>query len=204
MSKRCYIVGAGDNSGTIFTRKKEDFVIAADGGVKVLEELGILPNLIIGDFDSLGYIPTGENVIVHPVKKDETDMMLAVSKAVEMGFKYIVIFGGTGGRIDHTVANWQVMLDASIKGITISMIDKNNEYYVLTNGTLNISGKECKGFSVFAFGKEAKGVFIKGGKYEADDVDLYPNFPMAVSNSFIDKTVEITVREGSLLIIKEK
>lgn len=204
MSKKCYIVGAGDNSGTIFTRKKEDLVIAADGGVKALERLGIVPDLVMGDFDSLGYIPAGNNVIVHPVEKDETDMMLAISKAMEMGFYKIIIYGGTGGRIDHTIANLQTMLDTSRKGVSITMIDGKNEYYMLTNGTLSISGNVGQGFSVFAFGSQAKGVTINGGKYEAQNVILQPNNPLAVSNSFVDSLVEISVSDGSLLVIKEK
>ena len=83
MEKICYIVGAGDNSGTNFLKKKEDYVIAADGGLLWLQKLNIEPDMIMGDFDSLGFVPEGNNVIQHEVMKNDTDMMLAVKKALE-------------------------------------------------------------------------------------------------------------------------
>ena len=113
MENVCYIVGAGDNSGTNFTKKENDFVIAADGGFEKIHQLGIEPDLVIGDFDSLGYVPVGDNVEKHKVMKNETDMMICVKTALHKGFNNIVIFGGTGGRIDHTFANIQTLLYAS-------------------------------------------------------------------------------------------
>ena len=118
----CYIVGAGDNEGTLFIKKTEDFVIAADGGLLTINGLGIVPDIILGDFDSLGYVPKGDNIIRHKVEKDDTDMMLAVEKAIELGYHNITIFGGTGGRTDHTIANLQTMLYASINGVNLSLI----------------------------------------------------------------------------------
>ena len=73
MNKKCYIVGAGDNSGTNFSKGKDEYVIAADGGLATLEKLGIQPDFILGDFDSLGYVPDGKNIEVHKVEKDATD-----------------------------------------------------------------------------------------------------------------------------------
>lgn len=204
IDKKCYIVGAGDNSGTKFNKGTNEYAIAADGGVKVLEKLGINPDLILGDFDSLGYIPKGDNVLLHKVEKDDTDMMLAVEKAVELGYNNIEIFGGTGGRIDHTIANFQTMLWASMRNCKIKMTDEQYEYYVITDSELCLQKRTGGDLSVFAFGKEAKGVTIIGGKYKAEDVVLTPDNPTAVSNSFIGNDVEISVRDGSLLIISQK
>ena len=89
MNKKCYIVGAGDNSGTNFSKEKDEYVIAADGGLATLEKLGIQPDFILGDFDSLGYVPDGKNIEVHKVEKDDTDMMLSVERAVESGYNEI-------------------------------------------------------------------------------------------------------------------
>ena len=203
MNKKCYIIGAGDNFGTKFYKKENEYVIAADGGLEILETLGVEPDLIMGDFDSLGFVPKGENVICYPVEKDDTDMMLAVKRAVEMGYNEIELYGATGGRTDHTIANLQTMLWASKNNCKIKMIDEKNTYYMITNDSVYLPAKRSGGFSVFAFGKNAKGVTIKGGKYEALNVELSPDNPTAVSNSFIGKEVEISVREGSLLIITE-
>ena len=117
--KRCYIVGAGDNFGTNFTKKENEYVIAADGGLKKLREMKVIPDIIVGDFDSLGFVPEGDNVIKHKVEKNDTDMMLSVKLAIEKGCNNIELYGGTGGRIDHTIANFQAMLYASHRGISI-------------------------------------------------------------------------------------
>jgi thiamine pyrophosphokinase len=204
MNKKCYIVGAGDNSGTNFSKRENEYVIAADGGLEKLKELGIAPDIIMGDFDSLGYIPKGDNVIRYQVKKDDTDMMLAVKKALALGAQSLEIFGGTGGRVDHTIANIQTMLYASQKGAYVKMTDKQNIYYVITDNKIILKAKESGIFSVFAVGGNAYNVEIKGAEYVAAGIDLGPNQPMGVSNSYIGNEVEISVEKGSLLIIAEK
>lgn len=204
MNNKCYIVGAGDNSGTKFNKEINEYVIAADGGLAVLNKMGIKPNLIIGDFDSLGFVPKGDNVVCHKVEKDDTDMMLAVENALEKGYNNIEIYGGTGGRIDHTIANLQTMLYASRKGAAIRMIDSTNEYYVITSDKLILESRKEGDLSVFAIGGRTQNVNIKGAKYTAADMELTSDNPTAVSNSFIGNEVEISVGVGSLLIIVQK
>lgn len=201
MIKKCYIVGAGDNSGTIFHREANEYVIAADGGLEALRCLNITPDLIVGDFDSLGYVPEGENVIKHSVKKDETDMMLAVDKALELGVDEIEIFGGTGGRIDHTVANFQTMLYASKKGVDVCMKDYNNKYFVITDDEIKLPMKENGTFSVFAIGGDAENVNIKGAMYSLKNYHLDESNPIGVSNEYMGKEVFVSAGKGSLLII---
>lgn len=204
MNKKCYIVGAGDNSGTNFIKGENEYVIAADAGLEVLKRLNIVPDIIVGDFDSLGYIPEGNNVIKHKIEKDDTDMMLSVQLAVDKGYDIIEIFGGTGGRIDHTIANFQTMLYASKKGVTVTMTDKERRYYVLTNDSIILKKKETGDLSVFAIGGKAVNVTIKGAKYEAEVINLEPDNPTAVSNSYIGNDVNISVEKGSILIISDK
>lgn len=201
--KKCYIIGAGDNSGTIFVKKENEYVIAVDGGLEILNNPGIVPDTIIGDFDSLGYIPKGDNVITYPKEKDDTDMMLAVEYAHDLGYNEIEIFGGTGGRIDHTFANVSTMLWASKRGIRIKMTDADYFYYMITDDNLILDAKEEGDISVFAMDK-ASGVTISGAKYETDNVLLVNDNPTAVSNSYIGKEVSISVKQGSLLIIEKK
>lgn len=201
MKKVCYIVGAGDNSGTDFFKEKDDYVIAADGGLVCLQKLKIEPDVIMGDFDSLGYIPEGNNVIQHEVMKNDTDMMLAVKKALDMGYKNIKLYGGTGGRVDHTISNIQTMLYASRRGATIEMIDGKNRYCVITDGIIQIQGNDERGFSVFALGGVAHKVNIKDAMYLLHDFELEADNPTGTSNSFIGKKVTISVESGSLLII---
>lgn len=201
MKEVCYIVGAGDNTGTNFLKGKNDYVIAADGGLLCLQKLKLEPDMIMGDFDSLGFIPEGDNVIQHEVMKNDTDMMLAVKKALEMGYHKIKIYGGTGGRIDHTFSNIQTMLYASRKGASIEMIDSTNTYHVITDGEIHLTGESQRGFSVFALGGIAHKVNIKDAMYLLHDFELTSDNPIGTSNSFIGKEVTISVEKGSLMII---
>lgn len=201
MERICYIVGAGDNTGTKFLKGKNDYVIAADGGLLCLQELKIEPDMIMGDFDSLGFIPEGDNVIRHEVMKNDTDMMLAVKKALDMGYHKIKIYGGTGGRIDHTFSNIQTMLYASRKGASIEMIDSSNTYHVITDGEIHLTGESQRGFSIFALGGTAHKVNIRDAMYLLHDFELTSDNPIGTSNSFIGKEVTISVEKGSLLII---
>lgn len=204
MNKKCYIVGAGDNSGTNFKKGENEYLIAADGGLETINKMGVTPDLIIGDFDSLGYVPEASNVIKHKIEKDDTDMMLAVKKAIDMGINNIEIFGGTGGRIDHTIANIQTMLYASKNGADIRMTDAGNIYIVITDNKIILPAKKAGNLSVFALGGRASGVNIKGAKYIAEGLDLTPDNPTAVSNSYVGNKVTVSVERGSLLIITER
>ena len=108
-NKICYIVGSGVFDGRNFAPRTADFIIAADGGYRYLERMDIMPDLIMGDFDSLGKIPNHPNVITHPTEKDDTDLMLAVKYAMEHGFKIFCIFGCMGGRTDMSIATMQTL-----------------------------------------------------------------------------------------------
>lgn len=102
----CYIYGAMP-CGSTEKLEEGDLLIAADGGYAYLQ--GQKPDLVVGDFDSLGYVPEGEQIIRHPVQKDDTDMLLAVREGLKRGYRKFVLYGGIGGRLDHTIANLQVL-----------------------------------------------------------------------------------------------
>ena len=97
MNKTCYIVGAGKNYGLDFTPQNGDYIIAADGGLKYLQEAGIKSDLIIGDFDSITETPLNATVIKLNVDKDDTDTLAAVRKGIQLGFDTFKIYCGTGG-----------------------------------------------------------------------------------------------------------
>ena len=116
MNKVCHIVGGGDFFG-IRSVGEGDFIIAADKGFRYLQNLGITPDLVIGDFDSLGHTPSGRNIIVLPCEKNDTDMGAAVAEGVERGYKNFILYGATGGRPDHTLANIQLISLLSSRGM---------------------------------------------------------------------------------------
>lgn len=199
MSKFCYIIGAGDTSSAVI--KKPGMVIAADGGYEKVKELGIKPDIVIGDFDSLGYIPENETVIKYPKEKDDTDMMLAFKEGIKNGCDTFVIYGGLGGRIDHTVANIQFlgyMTKNKVRGYLVG------DGYCITaiyDDTIYFDDTHTGTISVFCFGDIAEGVTIKGLKYELKDALISHTIPFAVSNEFIGKRSRISVDDGELLVM---
>lgn len=201
----CYLVGAGECADELRTlsRHPQDFVIAADGGFCACERAGILPDFLVGDFDSLAAdTPVAVPVRRHPAHKDETDMMLAYRLGVCHGYTDFVLLGGTGGRADHTFANLQLLLYAARAGHTGVLVGAHAAYTarVVGAGTLQIKGKPGDGVSVFAFGSDASGVTLQGLEYPLTDGVLTAHFPLGVSNSMTQETAQITVKSGYLLV----
>ena len=197
---RCVIFCAGGFCGLTEPLREGDFVIAADGGVKHVESLGIRPDIILGDFDSLGYAPEGAEV--YPVEKDDTDAMLAARRGLEKGCREFLFYGSLDGpRLDHTVANLQMLRFLADSGATGKLVGLRQQVTLLRKGKLTLPPRETGDISLFAFGGEAKGVTIKGLKYELEDGTLTPSFPLGVSNSFVGKSAEIAVDDGDILIV---
>ena len=200
----CYIFGALDTPIANFKPQESDLIIAADGGYSTLKKLNIKPNLVVGDFDSLGEAPENENVIKHPIKKDDTDTLLAVKIGLEKGCKTFVIFGAIGGRLDHTIATIQTATFVAENGGIAYIYDGNHTVTAIKNSSIKFN-KDAKGYiSIFALSGVAKGVTINGLLYELSDTEITPHFPVGVSNEFIGKESEIIVKDGILTIIFEE
>lgn len=196
----CAIFCAGQFYGLAAPLQADDFIIAADGGLAHVQKLGITPHGILGDFDSLGYIP--QDSTVFPVEKDDTDAMLAVRKGLELGFREFYLYGSLDGpRLDHTVANFQTLQYLADRGAVGYLIGKDYIVTVVKDGKLRFPAA-CTGiFSVFCMGADAEGVTIRGGKYEVENVRLTAGFPLGVSNHFTGNEVTVSVEKGSLLVL---
>ena len=198
----CIILCAGGFDGLLEKPTKNDFIIAADGGYRHAQALGITPNAILGDFDSLGFVPEGANVF--PVEKDDTDAMLAVRHGLSLGYQEFKIYGGMeGDRVDHTIANLQTLLYLNAHGATGYLVGKKQIATVIRNSTLSLTDKTDT-VSVFAMGGDAKGVTIKNLQYQVENITLSPSFPLGVSNHCIGKEAEISVTDGTLLVIYDR
>lgn len=197
----CYIVGAGECGKLDFIPDKSDMIIAADGGLRYLEKAGINPDVIIGDFDSLGINPEGENVIRLKPEKDITDMHAAVSIGLEKGYNKFKLYGALGGRIDHSLANIQLTASLSQRNIKAEICDKKSYITAITNGCIRFDSSRKGYISVFSHSDVSEGVSIDGLKYELNNSDLKNTFPLGVSNEFIGKPSEISVRSGTLIIV---
>ena len=198
----CHIVGASDFHG--ISVKEGDFIIAADGGYRYLKELNIKPDMVIGDFDSLGSIPNGENIVLLPKEKDDTDMGAAAQEGLRRGFSSFALYGATGGRVDHTIANLQLIAKLSQSGAAAVIDGGDTMFTAVTNSKICFDEKACGYVSVFSHTDVSTGVNLKGLKYELRDYDLKNTFSLGVSNEFCGVCSEISVENGTLIVIYPK
>ncbi len=202
--KCCYLVCAGEMKTPLCIEKKPfDKIIAVDGGLKRLRQAGIVPDLIAGDFDSLGFKPETGKLLCLPVEKDVTDSYAAAMSAADEGFERIIIFGGTGGRTEHTFANVQLLAALAKRGVKGFLADDGRTMFVSDGGTTKIAARKSGYVSVFSLDTKCEGVTLKGLKYPLSGYTLTNEFPIGVSNEFIGQTAEIIVEKGVYLVVAE-
>ena len=197
----CYIFGAGDLSALRERPEAGDYVIAADGGWDACLALSIIPDLLLGDFDSLGGVPEFSSVERVPVEKDDTDMMLAVKRGLVLGHREFHLYGGMGGkRTDHTVANFQTLLYLARRDARGWLYGEREVFTAIHNGSVTFPAQERGILSVFCLGADTAGVSIRGAQYEVENAVLTADFPLGVSNHFVGKPVTVSAECGSLLL----
>ena len=207
--KKCIVIGAGDLTVGAVNVGEEDLVIAVDGGINYCGILEIEPDIILGDFDSVNEAQreailtmkeqAPDRVIALKPEKDDTDMLAALKMGLKMGYDYFLIYGATGGRLEHTLANIQCLLYLKNHDAVGYLMDGSGMIFVMKNEEVKLRDNLEGYFSLFCLGKEAKGVTIKGMKYELEDYTMTNDFPIGVSNEFIGKEATISVEEGELL-----
>ena len=200
---KCIVFCAADFDQPAQDIEKGDYIIAADGGLRHLEALSLKPDAVLGDFDSLGYVPQGAEVF--PVEKDDTDAMLAVRHGLALGYREFLLYGGLDGqRLDHTVANYQTLQFLADNGATGYLIGKDYIVTFIQNETIRFPESAEGIFSAFCLGEAAQGVSIRGLQYPLQNGTLTSGFPLAVSNHFVGAVAEITVEKGSLLAMWDR
>ena len=195
----CFLVGAASNAVRI-APQAGDFVIAADGGYDHLVRWGIVPDMIVGDIDSLqSALPENISHTISPAEKDDTDMALAFWEGHRRGFRHFVLVGANSNeRPDHTMANLQLLVKAAALGATAIMQDETWQATAIHGpGELHLSGTGT--VSVFAYGEQATGVTIAGMKYDISNATLFGNRPLGVSNELADRGT-VSVAQGTLLV----
>ncbi|MCH5251874.1 MAG: thiamine diphosphokinase [Lachnospiraceae bacterium] len=202
----CYIFGAGEKTDCNITLTSDDIVIAADGGYDYLEELGLRADFVLGDFDSVLSYDLPSDSLRYPAEKDDTDLMLAAKLGLKKGYTEFAIYGGLGGRLDHTIGNIQLLTYLSRNDATGTLYGDNYAIRVITDGTIsfgkdlpeNTPGNLC---SVFSLSDISVNVTIQGLKYELADINLTNSFPLGISNEFTGKKAYVNVKKGTIVVL---
>ena len=206
--KKCIIVSGAPNADIEYIKEninQSATIIAADSGYKILEKIGIAPDVIVGDFDSSDKPETNIEIITFPVEKEATDTFNSVQLAAKRGYNDITVLNALGGRIDHTYSNMLCLDYCNKNGIKCRIADRKNRLSLIT-GTTALK-KEYQWFSLFAFLEESKGIKINGAHYDAgffglDAFDLMPGDQFAQSNYIENEECEISLDSGTLLLIE--
>lgn len=186
--------------------QKISFIIAADKGSECLYKYGIIPDLLLGDFDSIKkeildrVKLQAKEVLEFPPEKDYTDTEIAIIEALKRGAKKIYLFGAVGSRMDHTLGNIGLLLTTRKKGATLEIIDDNNRMYLGKNHMV-LYGEVGKNISFHALSDKVVNFNIRGAKYNLKSYNMNLLDPRAICNEFIDTPIEISYEEGELLII---
>ncbi len=200
---RCIIFCAGGFDRLAAPVDADDYIIAADGGFSHVVQLGLQPDAVLGDFDSLGYVP--EQGIRFPVEKDDTDAMLAVHHGLEKGFREFIFYGALDGpRLDHTVSNFQTLQYLADHGAAGWLVGLSQIVTVLRNERIFFAPEADGLLSLFCLGAPAKGVTLENLKYPLENGTLTPGFPLGVSNCFTGRAASVSVADGSLLMLYDR
>ncbi|MBR5156409.1 MAG: thiamine diphosphokinase [Clostridia bacterium] len=201
---RAVIIAGGDFKNPDFYRKllnDSDTIICADGGCLAAQKIGLMPDVIIGDFDSYpqNLAKAKTEKIVLPTEKDRTDTHECVCYAINHGFDEILLLGATGSRLDHTIANIHLLKVALDNNIKMKIVDEYNEVY-LTDKEIFLKKSEGQHVSVLPIGI-AEGISSTGLYYPMKDAVMEFGNPYGVSNEFNSDEAAISVKKGLLLVI---
>ena len=186
--------------------KADDFIIAADGGAKHCQALGLVPDVIIGDFDSLDDLSlqlleqSGSQIIQHPRRKDYTDLELAIRHASSLQPEEIIVLGALGARWDQTLAN--MLLPAAFPDQTIRMLDEDQEILLIIGpGKGQIYGEPGDTISLIPVQGHASGVSTQGLEYALHGETLFFGATRGISNVLTNKTAMVNVDSGMLICV---
>ena len=200
--RRCVIISGSPDCTFFPPLRRDDYVIACDYGLHHAHRAGVVPDLLVGDFDSFHDVPD-ENVPTLRVKaeKDDTDTGLAVQQGLSMGLQDFYILGALGGRLDHQLANLHTAASIALQGGRCVLESADTVVYTVYNDTLTVPRREGWALSVFAWGGDARGVDLENVKYALHDAQLHCDYPIGVSNEFAASEAVIRVRKGLLLVV---
>ena len=216
MNKRCVIISGGMINEAfaveVLNEKTAEIVIGVDRGLAFLYKNKVVPTHIVGDFDSIDseIISYYKNETSIPIRefnpvKDASDTEIALRLAIELGAKEICLLGATGTRLDHVMANIQILKIAQNAGVQAYIMDPNNRISLLDGETL-LCKQNAFGpyFSLFPLGGSVEELSIHGAKYPLINHTLEPYDSLCVSNQFKDTEVKITFKNGTIILMETR
>ncbi|MCX4304414.1 MAG: thiamine diphosphokinase [Acetatifactor sp.] len=206
---KCFVICAGDLTLGEIAVGEEDLVIAVDGGFSYCGLLQVEPDLILGDFDSVSgqeaelltdletQIP--ERVLRLPCEKDDTDTLAALKEGMRRGYRDFRIYAGTGGRLDHTLANIQCLVYLKNRDAVGYLVDGSGMMLVIQNETIRFQ-EGLEGYlSLLSLVEESRGITLEGLKYPLNNAVIRNEFPIGISNEFTGEAAAVTVEDGTVL-----
>lgn len=205
--RRAFIFAAGEyKSGDLKLYKRikfrdDDLIICADGGYDTLSYTSIVPDVVIGDFDSLRTsVPSEIKKITYPSEKDKTDLEICIDYAAENGCGSVFILGALGGRADHSLASFFALKYALEKGMEAMILSESTRIYLISD-YIRVSRESFDYISLMPCTEKVEGVTTNGLKYNLKDAELKQSSSLGVSNEFYDNNAEITIKNGLLFVI---
>ena len=211
--RRAMIISGGEEC-QIPVPEEETYVIACDKGYHYAAKQGIVPDFVLGDFDSF---PGGKEEVQRqllkagkkkktsletaPAEKDDTDTMLAARHVVSMGVDEVMITCCLGGRVDHLFANLSLAAFLASEGVRGKLQGRDCDIYCIKDGKISLNKQENRYLSVFSVGENARDVTIHGTKYRLEHGTLTNTFPIGISNEWAEEVAEISVGEGMLFVM---
>lgn len=204
MEKIFTIITGGDFS-PINGISEGEHIIACDKGYEYALRCGIVPELIIGDFDSCSVSPVADVPVERfRSEKDDTDTMIAVRHALDSGAERINICCALGGRLDHLLGNLQTAVFAAKRGVPVGISDERTQIHVLPPCELSIARREGFSLSLISATDSCEGVCISGVKYPLDNATVTNSFPIGVSNEWRAETAKLSFKSGILMVVMAK
>lgn len=184
--------------------RPDDVIVCADSGLEYARRCGVVPSIVLGDFDSYsGELPANTEIIRLPKEKDDTDAMFAARLGLERGVREFLIAGGIGGRLDHTLGAVQTLNFLVSNHATASMCDGKQSIEVLNAPfSKEYSPDSASYFSLLALTPEVTGVTLEGFKYPLSNAVLTYDFPLAVSNEMVSSKATVSAKSGRVAVIR--
>jgi len=185
---------------------EKDYIVSADGGLRYIRSLNLIPKLVVGDLDSVScddiqfLNDNNIEILKFPADKDQTDLEIALRELAKRDYKDILVIGALGGRTDQTLANLVLISSISYDDIRIEF-DDGREHIILIRNRLLLSGKKGDTVSLLPLCSSAKGITTKGLRYSLTDEQLLPDQTRGISNVMMGEFAEINITSGTVLCI---